>query len=257
MQSAPIIEIFSSIQGEGTRVGERHLFVRFEGCSLSCQYCDTPATFVKNPECRIEWPPFSKKFERVANPLSVQQLNEQLDRFSVGAYGCTPSHGQTKPIISITGGEPLEKVAFLKEWLPTIKDRYQILLEAAGVHFNELKEVIDLIDIVSMDLKIPSATGMRAYWDEHKEFLEIAKEKEVYVKTVVSAETSDDEVEKAAMLIVESSPKIPLIIQPASAFAKFRSEPSLEQCAHWQQLASKKINDVRIVPQLHKALKIL
>ena len=38
---APIIEIFSSIQGEGLLIGERQIFVRFAGCNLDCTYCDT------------------------------------------------------------------------------------------------------------------------------------------------------------------------------------------------------------------------
>ena len=38
---APIIEIFSSFQGEGLLIGERQIFVRFAGCNLDCNYCDT------------------------------------------------------------------------------------------------------------------------------------------------------------------------------------------------------------------------
>lgn len=36
-----ITEIFPSIQGEGLRQGEPTLFVRFSGCNLHCDFCDT------------------------------------------------------------------------------------------------------------------------------------------------------------------------------------------------------------------------
>ena len=118
--TTPIIEIFSSIQGEGTRVGERHLFVRFQGCTIGCQYCDTPSSFIQNEKCRVERVPFTKKFEHYPNPVSVTQLNEILGDFA------------DVPVLSVTGGEPLESVSFLKAWLPTLKGRHQVLLETAG-----------------------------------------------------------------------------------------------------------------------------
>src|SRR3990167_5683093 len=106
--SAPIIEIFSSIQGEGTHVGERQTFVRFQDCELSCKYCDTPFSFIENKFCRVESPPFSRRFRNLPNPLGVEQLNGVLEDF----------HDTT---ISITGGEPLQKASFLREWLLTTK----------------------------------------------------------------------------------------------------------------------------------------
>jgi organic radical activating enzyme len=39
---ARINEVFSSIQGEGKLIGRRQVFVRFSGCNLECNYCDTP-----------------------------------------------------------------------------------------------------------------------------------------------------------------------------------------------------------------------
>ncbi len=36
-----VVEKFISINGEGTRVGELAVFVRFQGCNLRCSYCDT------------------------------------------------------------------------------------------------------------------------------------------------------------------------------------------------------------------------
>ena len=34
-------ELFSSIQGEGPFIGERHFFIRFSGCHRKCIFCDT------------------------------------------------------------------------------------------------------------------------------------------------------------------------------------------------------------------------
>ena len=33
-EQAFVSDIFSSVQGEGVYVGERHLFIRFSGCNL-------------------------------------------------------------------------------------------------------------------------------------------------------------------------------------------------------------------------------
>lgn len=36
-----VIEIFNSIQGEGTMLGEPAVFIRLAGCNLRCPWCDT------------------------------------------------------------------------------------------------------------------------------------------------------------------------------------------------------------------------
>src|SRR4026209_2683355 len=38
-------EIFHSIQGESTRVGQPCVFVRLTACDLRCSWCDTPYAF--------------------------------------------------------------------------------------------------------------------------------------------------------------------------------------------------------------------
>ena len=36
-----INEIFKSFQGEGTNLGKEVIFIRFSGCNLNCEWCDT------------------------------------------------------------------------------------------------------------------------------------------------------------------------------------------------------------------------
>lgn len=240
----PIIEIFSSLQGEGPYLGERHLFVRFQDCELSCKFCDTPLSFVENKFCRVEHPPFSKKYKHIPNPVSIGTLNSALQDFD-------------ERVLSVTGGEPLQKVPFLKNWLPTVRSRFRILLETAGIHFSQLSEIIELVDIISMDLKLPSATGMHPWWREHEAFLKVAKGKDIYVKTVISSETEEEHVLKAASLVSSIDPSIPFILQPASAFGRFRATPSFQQVAQWQILLQKSLRDVRVIPQMHKQMGIL
>src|SRR3989338_2206629 len=104
IQTANLIEIFSSKQGEGPHTGEEMTFVRFAGCSLGCRWCDTDMASCVKPTYLVETPPRSKKFIEYQNPVTLEKLSEQLAYF-------------TDPTISVTGGEPLEHADFLEAWL--------------------------------------------------------------------------------------------------------------------------------------------
>ncbi len=41
MAEYKVVEIFTSINGEGIRAGELAVFIRLQGCNLRCGYCDT------------------------------------------------------------------------------------------------------------------------------------------------------------------------------------------------------------------------
>lgn len=255
--TAQLIEIFQSLQGEGPYVGEPMVFVRFQNCALNCRYCDTPASFQKHLAFRVEKTPTltpaplpgrergsTAGFFSEPNPVTPDRLTQLL-----GNFPC--------PTLSLTGGEPLQHVAFLREWLPALQGRYRILLETNGVLHNELEQVLPWIDIVSMDFKIPSATGMRAFWREHETFLRIARAKEVYVKVVISRETTEEEIWRATDLVKRVAPQIPFVLQPVTPCGSVRETIAAQDLDRWTQLSRGQLNDVRVIPQMHPQWGIL
>ncbi|MEW6076109.1 MAG: 7-carboxy-7-deazaguanine synthase QueE, partial [Candidatus Omnitrophota bacterium] len=159
MIKGKISEIFESVQGEGLFVGERHLFVRFYGCNLTCKFCDTQLD----------------RFEE----YEPQQLLEVIQQRRNGST-----------CVVFTGGEPLLQVSFLKEVAGrTKKTGFKNYLETNGSMPEALAEVIEHMDIVAMDLKLPTSTGMHGFFKAHKRFLEIAMRKDCFLKTVVCLST--------------------------------------------------------------------
>lgn len=256
---AQICEIFSSIQGEGLYLGERQTFIRFAGCNLSCQYCDTPQALVVPEKFKVEVTPGKRDFEFHPNPATIPQLIELIGLFEK-PKGVNHS-------ISLTGGEPLLQVDFLKNFIPELKKGWvppeterlgsshpKIYLETNGVLPDHLSEIIDLVDIISFDIKIPSATGLSPYWKEHRKALEVAYMKEVFVKIVFTRESTAIEIDQAASLIVEIDERIPLILQPVTPFGPIKHRPNPDQMLSFYSIAKRRLKSVRVIPQIHKIL---
>lgn len=240
---AYLSEVFSSIQGEGLLVGLRQIFVRFSGCYLSCNYCDTPESRVQSAECNIVG---AYGNTPLPNPVLPEKLTELINSFQ--------THRFLHHSISLTGGEPLEQVNFLKEWLPGFRAGavpLKIYLETNGLLYSNLSEIIDSIDIVGMDIKLPSVTGGKPLWNQHKEFLKVASGKEVFVKVVVDAVTDMEELMHAADIVDSVSPEIPFIIQPCTPI-------NLDALSllRFQEIVAGKLMNVRVIPQVHKLLDL-
>ena len=169
----------------------------------------------------------------------------------------------------------MEQADFLKEWLPMIRKTTPLIpllnkegstkcgvvesglspliyLETNGILQTHLTEVIEYIDIIGMDIKLPSVAGVKPHWDFHRQFLKIAAKKEVFVKVVVDASVTWEDMVNALEIVCSVNPGIPFVIQP-------RTPVDMEagQILKLQDMASSKLSHVRVIPQVHKFLHLL
>jgi len=212
-------EIFSSIQGEGIYLGYKQLFIRFNGCNMKCSYCD-------------------EKLKPVKYSLSAKELYKKILSLEKSSG---PHHS-----ISLTGGEPLLSVKFLAEFLHLLKPSFIVYLETNGTLPGNLKKIIEYFDIIAMDIKLPSSTGNRQYWKEHEEFLKTALKKKVFIKVIVHGKTTEKDIKKAVSIVRKYSSTIPFIIQPVFGMKL------TDKISGFYDIAKAKLDDVRIIPQVHK-----
>jgi organic radical activating enzyme len=240
--TAYLSEVFASFQGEGSRAGQRHLFVRFAGCNIRCRWCDTPDSLVKVASCSVDYP--RGQSEVIRNPLSVSQLAAIVTR----AIAEDPSIA----MIAITGGEPMVQSVFLAAWLAGQPPERPCLLETNAMFASALADVLPGIAVVSADVKLPSNTGEPEMWDKHRSFLEACRGTEVYVKMPVDAGTDPAEVIRAAALVAAAAPGAVLYVQPVSDPATNAWSIDMKRLEELAALASAEVRDTRVLPQIHK-----
>lgn len=230
--TAEVIDIFSSIQGEGIFLGARQIFIRFKRCNLSCVFCD-------------------EDLDRKAKRYTSLELMKEVKAIDLSKG---PHHS-----VSLTGGEPLLYAEFLKGFLKILKKNrnFKSYLETNGTLPYELSKIIDLVDIVAMDFKLPSSTGGRAYWSEHLEFIKIASKKKVFVKAVVTPDTKREDIEKAVNLVKRMKGSIPFVLQPATPIRPSDSDVNKDTLLGFLEVGLKNdIHNIRIIPQVHKVLGV-
>ena len=225
MTRGKINDIFVSIQGEGKYLGQEQCFIRFYGCNLNCDFCDTKLY----------------DFKEYTSGELIDKLKEIIGQKNIKT-------------ISITGGEPLLQRDFLLEFLPKLKaEGFNNYLETNGVLYDELFDIIDYVDIVSMDIKLPSSTKQKSFWLEHKKFLDTAKDKDVFVKSIICLDTILGDFKKAVSLVSQINPEITFVLQPNSNHLGRNLADKLQEFRKW---AKDHLSDVRVIPQLHKALGV-
>ena len=206
-------------------VGDPHVFVRFGGCNLVCDYCDTPESIPM----------------KSGQPYTIEAV---LDR----VLALTPS--ALTPVVSLTGGEPLVQIGFLEALIPVLRARgCRIYLETNGVLPQALAKIVDRCDWVAMDFKPESAIG-RDLWEAQRWFLEMGGSK-TFVKMVLTDTTAETEFRRGVDLVATVRRATPLILQPATPWGPVKSIP-LARLTSWWDWATRQLKDVRIIPQVHR-----
>lgn len=129
-----VVETFISINGEGQHAGELALFIRFAGCNLNCNYCDT----------------------RWANQPDVvyQEMTETEIKALVTDSGVRN--------VTLTGGEPLLQLG-MYQLLETMGSLPDIRIEIETNGSVDIEPYMTLIrrPAFTLDYKLPGS-GMEA-----------------------------------------------------------------------------------------------
>jgi 7-carboxy-7-deazaguanine synthase len=99
-----VAEVFHSIQGEGVTAGAPAVFVRLQGCSVGCEWCDT----------RYAWDP------EAGREVELPALLAEVAAFRCGR-------------VVVTGGEPLESPLFPSLLAALLGRGLAIEVETSGV----------------------------------------------------------------------------------------------------------------------------
>ncbi len=218
-----VTEVFPSVQGEGIYLGQEQIFVRLFGCNLCCSYCDT-------------------KLDRFTE-YEPHELFEEIELYK-----------NDYRIISFTGGEPLLQKDFLREVMKFTYSRYYThYLETNGVLIGELEKVIDYVDIIAMDFKLPTSAHMGKLWGLHKRFLKIATRKEAFVKAIICSSTTEEDILEVTGLIKDVDRSVVLVLQPNSNEGHGCLNKKL---ADFREICSKNGVTACVIPQVHKIVGI-
>lgn len=217
-----INEIFSSIQGEGPVVGYKQLFIRFCGCNLHCDYCDTEF------QTGIEYTP-TELFEKINSEYDLSTFHS----------------------ISLTGGEPLLHCEFLQEFLPLLKNKTKIYLETNATLSENLQKVKNLIDIISADIKLPTSTGFDSFY-LHRKFFAKCNGIETFAKIVFDENITENEIITCSNIGKEYN--IELVLQPKMVEDKMTVNS--EFCTAILDKFTQKYKNTRLIPQVHKFIDV-
>jgi 7-carboxy-7-deazaguanine synthase len=231
-------EIFTSIEGEGVLFGTKTMFVRFAGCPLKCYWCDTSYAIPMDS----------------GSDYSIDKVKELIsENLQPNTYK-----------VNFTGGEPLVQHGAIIKLAKFVRQKgIRTYLESACYDSIRFSKVLPYIDICKIEFKLRDSKVVidNNHYDRLlKNELECLKHavsngKTCYIKIVV---TNSSNLKEFAELVdeifamVKPSDIAGFIIQPSYRV----DEPTLEVLFGFYDAVYPFYDEVRIVPQLHKAIGV-
>src|SRR6266852_1381640 len=219
-----VMEIYRSIQGEGTLMGVPTTFVRFFACNLRCSWCDT----------KYSW---SVREGGTWESISPEEVAERV-------------HALGARHVVLTGGEPtLQKD--LAQLAQLLKNRaHHLTVETNTTIFPTA--VAPLIDLWSLSPKLSSAGQNYLRYPVIEQFLTMLQPGQQQWKFVIRDNEDERHLRRLlCMYPIFAEQKLPIILQPEGDTAVADYPTALEHLAErvrdqfWNQYY------VRILPQLH------
>lgn len=214
-----VTEIFTSLQGEGTRLGMPTTFVRLSRCNLSCRWCDTT---------------YSWKAGEMVEPTLMTPAEIMAEVHA--------------PDVVLTGGEPM--LQKLEPLLDLMEGRF-VTVETNGTMFrpDPRVELWSVSPKLGSSQQKPNKRVLREYVSQVPERLQL--------KFVVGGREDLDAV-KALLSELDGATAVPIILQPVGIAGESRDEycqklarlfeAEIMPDGFWASYS------LRVLPQYHKLL---
>ena len=212
MSGMKLAESFVSINGEGQLSGALALFLRFTGCNLNCDWCDTKWANEKDAPYELA------SISRLTN--IAKQAIEQYDLHCV----------------TLTGGEPLLQEDIDKLIFSLTKLGLRVEIETNGA-VPIAPFMKPCRPVFTVDYKLPSS---RMEHHMHTDNIPLLRECDT-LKFVCASRT---DLERAAEIIEEYKPLCPVIFSPV--FGRIEPAEIVEF------MKEKRLGDARLQLQMHK-----
>lgn len=230
-------EIFTSIEGEGILFGTKTMFVRLAGCPLKCHWCDTPYALPMDS----------------GSDYSIDEVKDLISK---------SLHPNTYKV-NFTGGEPLVQHEAVIELAKFVRQKgIRTYLESACYDSARFAKVLPHIDLVKVEFKLKDSkvvdekhygSLLRSELDCLK--LAIDSGKTTYIKVVVTNSSSLKEFKELVQEVFRAARPAEIagfIIQPSYKI----DEPTLDVLFGFYDAVYPVYDQVRVVPQLHKAIGV-